>query len=370
MIGARQETFINETTVNEISSVEGIKDVLPSLQTSSSENTSETISGPGGRTFTISRPLYTISGVYLNASLIDTYQILPTNITAGRNLLEGDSEVLVMSQNLTDYFGVEVGDQVQINGESFMVVGIFDQAGGAQTETRTVYMNISDAQRVTDNIGNVSSLDIYAQDTSYVDGIAEAIEVTYSDLQVTTYKDRLSQLQNMQTTYEQTLTNAQSTLSQTQTIATQEIIVAVAATSLIILFVMLYTVRERTKEIGTLKAIGFSNWSVMSQFMLEGVSMSLMAAVVGIGIAVIGAPIFTSFLLPSISSSITLGGRGMPGGQTLVSGVPLQSTVAATPDLTLMLLMLGAAALLGAIGALYPAWRASKTSPMEALRHE
>jgi putative ABC transport system permease protein len=370
MIGARRETFINETTVNEISCVEGIEDVLPSLQTSSSENTSETITGPGGRAFTISRPLYTISGVHLNASLIGTYQILPTNITAGRNLLEGDSEVLVMSQNLTDYFGVEVGDQVQINGESFMVVGIFDQAGGAQTETRTVYMNISDAQRVTDNIGNVSSLDIYAQDTSYVDGIAEAIEVTYSDLQVTTYKDRLSQLQNMQTTYEQTLTNAQSTLSQTQAIAMQEIIVAVAATSLIILFVMLYTVRERTKEIGTLKAIGFSNWSVMSQFMLEGVSMSLMAAVVGIGIAVIGAPIFTSFLLPSISSSITLGGRGMLGGQTLVSGVPLQSTVAATPDLTLMLLMLGAAALLGALGALYPAWRASKTSPMEALRHE
>jgi putative ABC transport system permease protein len=176
--------------------------------------------------------------------------------------------------------------------------------------------------------------------------------------------------------YEQTVANAQSTLSQTQAIATQEIIVAVAATSLIVLFVMLYTVRERTKEIGTLKAIGFSNWSVMSQFVLEGVSMSLMAAVVGIGIAVIGAPIFTSFLLPSISSSITLGTRGnqtfslAPGSQDFVSGIPLQSTTAAIPDLSLILLMLGAATLLGALGALYPAWRAAKTSPMEALRHE
>jgi putative ABC transport system permease protein len=370
MIGARQETFINETTVNEISSIEGIKDVLPSLQASSSENTSETISGPGGRTFTISRPLYTISGVYLNASLIDTYKILPTNITAGRNLLEGDSGVLVMSQNLTDYFGVEIGHQVQINAESFTIVGTCDETGAGQAETRMVYMNISDAQRVTDNMGNVSDLDIYAQDTSYVDGIAEAIEVTYSELQITTYKDRLIQLQNIETMYEQTLTNAQSTLVQTQTIATQEIIIAVAATSLIILFVMLYTVRERTKEIGTLKAIGFSNWNVMSQFVLEGVSMSLVAAAVGIGIAVIGAPVFTSLLLPSISSSVTLGGRGMPGGQSFVSSVPVQSTATAPPDLTLMLLMLGVAALLGALGALYPAWRAAKTSPMEALRHE
>jgi len=46
------------------------------------------------------------------------------------------------------------------------------------------------------------------------------------------------------------------------------------ATSLIVLFLMLYTVRERTKEIGTLKAIGFSNGNVMSQFMLEGVLLS------------------------------------------------------------------------------------------------
>ena len=59
--------------------------------------------------------------------------------------------------------------------------------------------------------------------------------------------------------------------------AVQEIIIAVAATSLIVLVVMLYTVRERTKEIGTLKAIGFSNLNIMSQFMVEGVILSLIA---------------------------------------------------------------------------------------------
>ena len=53
-------------------------------------------------------------------------------------------------------------------------------------------------------------------------------------------------------------------LNSTNATAVEEIIVVVAATSLIVLFVMLYTVRERTKEIGTLKAIGFSNSTVMS----------------------------------------------------------------------------------------------------------
>ena len=370
------QVFINETVVEEIRSIEGVKDVVPFLEASSNETTSESISGPGGRNLTISRPLYTIAGVSLNSDLTGNYSILPSNVTGGRNLREGDSGYVVIDSNLTDYFGVTIDGEVEINGESFTVIGICEQTVQGRIEARSVYMNISDAQRVTGFTGNVSRLDVYAEDMSDVDGIAEIIETAYSDIRVTTYNDRLSQLQNMQTMYEQTVASAQSTLIQTQAIATQEIIVAVAATSLIVLFVMLYTVRERTKEIGTLKAIGFSNWSVMSQFVLEGVSMSLMAAVVGIGIAVIGAPIFTSFLLPSISSSITSGARGnqtfslAPGSQNFVSGMPLQSTTAAIPDLATILLMLGAATLLGALGALYPAWRAAKTSPMEALRHE
>ena len=74
----------------------------------------------------------------------------------------------------------------------------------------------------------------------------------------------------------------------------------VLATSLIVLFVMLYTVKERTKEIGTLKAIGFSNSTVMSQFMLEGILLSMIAGVVGIAIGSIAAPTIASLLLPSV----------------------------------------------------------------------
>ena len=367
--GSEQEVFLNETAVDEIRSIDGVKDVVPLLETSSNETTSETINGPGGRSFTISRPLYTITGVCLNSSFIDNYSILPTNITAGRNLREGDSGVLLMSSNLTYYFAVGVGGKVEINGESYTVVGIYEQAGQGLFETRTVYMNISDAQTATGNTGNVSMLDVYAKDTSDVDGIAEVIQVAYSELQVTTYKDRLSQVQNMQTTYNETITNAQSTLSQTQTIATQEIVIVVVATSLIVLFVMLYTVRERTKEIGTLKAIGFSNWNVMSQFMLEGMLMSLVAGVVGIAIGSVGAPLLSGLLLPSINpfgSSGRFQGTFSPAN----SGILGVGAATAVPDPQLMLLALGAAVLLGALGSLYPAWRASRTRPAEAMRYE
>jgi putative ABC transport system permease protein len=363
------EVFINETVGDEIRSVDGVKDVVPFLVKSSEENTSETISTPRGD-FTVSRPLYTITGVCLNSSFIDDYSMLPTNITAGRNLREGDSGVLVMSLNLTDYFGVGVDGNVEVNGESFTVVGVYNSTGQGFTGTRTVYMNLSAAQTVTGEIGNVSRFDVYAKDASYVDGIAEVIRAAYSNLYVTTYKDRLTSLENMQATYTETLSNAQSTLSQTQTVATQEIIVAVAATSLIVLFVMLYTVRERTKEIGTLKAIGFSSWNVMSQFLLEGILISLMAAVVGIAIGSIGAPILSSLLLPQINLFGGSSGRFQPRFGSANSGMTGSQAASATLDPQLMLLAFGAALLLGALGSLYPAWRAARIRPAEAMRYE
>jgi len=363
-----EEVFVNETIIDEIRTIEGVKDVVPFIETSSEETTSETISTPRGD-FTISRPLYTITGVSLNSSFIDNYSILPTNITAGRNLDTGDSGVVLMSSNLTDYLEVGVGDEVEIYGEYFTVIGIYEQTGQVRIETRTVQMNITDAQTITGNTGNVSRLDVYAEDASYVDEIAEVIKTAYSDLYVTTYKDRLESLQNMQEMYETTLENAESTLSQTQTVATQEIIIAVAATSLIVLFVMLYTVRERTKEIGTLKAIGFSNWNVMSQFMLEGIVISLIAGVVGIAIGSVGAPVLSSLLLPHISMFGTQGRTGFFQGFGNPEAIGSQVTTVA-PDPQLTLLAFGATVLLGALGSLYPAWRASRTSPMEALRYE
>jgi putative ABC transport system permease protein len=138
---------------------------------------------------------------------------------------------------------------------------------------------------------------------------------------------------------------------------------------------MLYTVRERTKEIGTLKAIGFSNWNVMSQFMLEGMLLSLVAGVVGIAIGTVGAPLLSGILLPQISPFGSRGNsqfsRGFENAGNFGNfGILGASTVTVTPSLETMLIAIGAAVLLGALGSLYPAWRASRTRPAEAMRYE
>jgi putative ABC transport system permease protein len=365
---------MNESVVGNISSIAGVEDVVPFLVKSSSETTEETVTTPRGD-FTVSKPLYTITGVCLNSSLINEYSPLPTNITAGRNLREGDSGALLMSLNLTEYYGVGVGSEVEVNGTSFGVIGIYDQAGQGFTGTRGVYMNLTDAQTITNEMGNVSRLDVYADNVSCVDAINTQIQTMYAteinsrEIYVQTYADRLANLQSQQTRYTELVNNAESTVAQTQSVATQEIIVALAATSLIVLFVMLYTVRERTKEIGTLKAIGFSSWNVMSQFLLEGVMLSLAAGVVGIGIGAVGAPILSGILLPTVNP---FGSRGIGFQSVGVSaGVSLGSSATSTVVTpTIMLLALGAAVLLGAVGSLYPAWRASRTRPAEAMRYE
>jgi putative ABC transport system permease protein len=351
---------MNESQYTGMSSIPGVSAVVPIL--TKSEGTIQQISFYG-RTFDRLVPQYVIEGVPLNSSLIDNYTILPSSIVSGTNLQGGESGVVLLSENNTAYFNVGVGDNVTILGSSFKVVGVWGGTSVAGSSALTLYMGLSDAQRITSNVGNITSLEVFANSTSYVTQLANAISSVYPELTVTTAQETLSRLQSMETQYTTMMQNAEAVVSQTQTTAIEEIAVAVAATCLIVFVVMLYTVRERTREIGILKAVGFSNGSIMSQFMLEGVMMSLIAGVVGLVIGWFGAPYLSFLLLPHVGLGSAFGFSRM--GTFTGTYLP---TVTISPEL--MLLTFGAAALLGALGSLYPAWRASRTSPMEALRYE
>jgi ABC-type antimicrobial peptide transport system permease subunit len=352
-------TAMNETLYTDInsSSIDGVAAVVPSLQVS--QGTNQTVE-MFGRSFTRLVPDYVIEGIPLTSDFVDNYPILPTNITAGRNLQAGDSGVVLLSENNTAFFDAEVGDTIEILDETFEVIGVYGASG--VEDITTLYMNLSDVQSLTNNDGYITTVTVFADSSDVVTEVASAISALHPELSVTTGQQRLDQLEALKTNYETALENAESTLAQTQSVAVQEIIVAVAATSLIVLFVMLYTVRERTKEIGTLKAIGFSNWTVMSQFMLEGVLLSLVAGVVGIAIASVAAPALSGLLLPAVSQGTF--GRDL----TSMANSATTASITLTPEL--ISIALGAAVLLGALGSLYPAWRASRTRPAEAMRYE
>jgi putative ABC transport system permease protein len=109
-----------------------------------------------------------------------------------------------------------------------------------------------------------------------------------------------------------------------------------------IMNIMLVSVTERTREIGVRKAIGARRGSIRLQFLIEALTVTVLAGVLGIG-----AGVGISALVGTVQSS-------------LVPEVSL-STVA---------IAFGVSVLVGVIFGLYPAWRASLLSPVEALRYE
>ena len=215
--GGGGNTAMNETFYSDINStIDDIAAVAPTLQVS--EGTNQTME-MFGRSFTRLVVDYVIEGLPLTSDLVDNYPILPTNITAGRNLQAGDSGVVLLSENNSAFFGAGVGDTVEILGESFEVIGIHGSTG--VEDVTTLYMNLSDVQSLTSNTGYITSLTVFADSSDVVSDVASAISALHPELSVTTGQQRLDQLEALKTNYETALENAESTLAQTQSVAVQ-----------------------------------------------------------------------------------------------------------------------------------------------------
>ena len=184
-----QANPMNESLYSDINtSISGVAAVEPILQASEGNNVTRNLDFNGySRTITTLDVTYTIEGVPLTASLVDNYPILPTNITAGSNLQAGDSGDVLLSENNSAYFGAGVGDSVTILGQSFTVVGIYSPSSVA--DTQTLYMNLSDAQAITNNTGYITSLTVFAQNSGDVSSVASAISALHPELTVTTAQD-------------------------------------------------------------------------------------------------------------------------------------------------------------------------------------
>lgn len=149
---------------------------------------------------------------------------------------------------------------------------------------------------------------------------------------------------------------------------------AVAGTSVIVAFVgimttMLTSVLERTTEIGVLKALGASSRSIMLAFIAEASVTGLIGGIVGAGV---GAGL--SFVVISyLSGSLNVGGLGLGargGVGRAVASPAASSTLTITPAITpeLVAIAVVIALAVGTVGGILPAWRASRLTPVEALR--
>jgi putative ABC transport system permease protein len=208
-----------------------------------------------------------------------------------------------------------------------------------------VYIPLSQAQSFfgTDECDTII-VKLKTSDQATVDNVTKTIEDYFSEVSVTSATAVLG-----------TLSSVFSTINL--------FLGGIAAISLLvagigIMNIMIVSLIERTREIGILKALGMKSRTVLFIFLCESVIIGLIGAVIGIvagwGLANVVAFVFS--------------GGGFVGNQTGIGGGGLRITPVLTPTVLVGALAFGVG--VSVIFALYPAWRASKLKPVEALRYE
>lgn len=319
--GMGSQQLINESYVSQIQQISGVNNAVGVLRTMTdmSNSTSNSTDTDGGNF----RSMTTLIGIDSNAISMDDIVI-----TNGSVYSNGENEVII-GTTAAERSNKTIGDTISISNQTFEIVGIYE-TGNFQDDSGIV-MSLDTLQNITNNTGEVSLILVKADNGTDATELSSTIEDKFSD-ELTT-STSLSGMERMNQGLDVINTGAWAIS-----------LVAILVGGIVVVITMLKAVSERTREIGVLRAIGWTKKRIMKMIIGESLLLSLIATVVGIVVGVgIVEILSTTQLMPGI----------MPSFSAL-----------------LFLKGIGVALLLGILGGIYPAYRASKLKPTEALRYE
>ncbi len=301
----------------------------------------------------------TISGV--NPDYLEFSNIL---LSSGEAFTEDDVDNKAMvcilgSKIAQDLFGDEdgVGQKVRINGRSLEVLGVLesDGKGSWTTADRQLLLPITSVMyRINPQYSIkgehlVNMIGLQAADADEVDEAVEQVTAFLRERHDIGPGDDDDFTVNVLQDYMDMMTNTNDTLN---ILLRWMAILALLIAGIGIMNIMLVSVTERTREIGIRKAVGAKRHHILVQFLLEATTISLLGGIIGIGAGYLAA-------------EYAFGGLkvNQMGGMQQVSIEPIVSA-----DIVLWSFLV--AIVVGIIAGTYPAIRASRLNPIEALRYE
>jgi ABC-type antimicrobial peptide transport system permease subunit len=355
-----------EREANGVASIDGVEDVAPALTldsvTVSGKVPDEAASGEpqlqlGGPPESIDFEQSSVTGV--DVSSPELALVTPDRITDGRYLRSGESHGAIVTAQYADQNGIAVGDKVDVGGEKFEVVGL--ASAGLGGESSDIYVQLSELQRLSDREGRANVLRVRAEHSGQVASVAAAIEDDFKGSSVTTAQDLADQVTG-------SLSDAQDLSG---TLGTALALVALLGAILIASLLTLSSVAKRTRELGTLKAIGWRGRQVVRQVAGESLAQGILGGAVGAALG-IGAAALIGAVGISLDASVATAESGPvlrgPGAAAEAAGATTEVVLGAPVDPGLVLLAVGLAALGGLIAGAAGAARAARLRPAEALR--
>jgi ABC-type antimicrobial peptide transport system permease subunit len=242
-------------------------------------------------------------------------------------MLTGNRQIL-LGRLMAETLKKGVGEMIEISGRRYKVVGLYEsnigweQTGGVVT--------LRDAQNFVGRPRQVSMIAVKVRDADRAQEVLENINTRYPGVYAA-----------LSAEFAQEMPDIKSSNAMLDGIS----LIAIAAGGLSVLNTMLMSVFERTREIGVLRALGWRRESVLAMILREAVLLGLLGGAAGIVLA------FISIELMKLNAA-------------------LGSWVEPVWSLYIFARAFLLSIFLGAIGGLYPAFRATRLSPVEALRYE
>ena len=263
-------------------------------------------------------------------------------ISEGRFILPIDldynSKVVVLGNDIAKTLFKDknpIGEYININSIPHKVIGVMEKSENAMMTSMgdSIFVPITSGQRLLKNTG-VEAMYISAkssEDTQYiVDKTEDKLYDIFGD------KDLYSVFN------QQAILDTMQSIQGTMTIVLGSIAgISLVVAGIGIMNIMLVSVTERTKEIGIRKALGAKRKTILIQFLIESIIVSLLGGILGAGIGIIGAKIIYSIM--GISGAISWSVVGIALGFSIFVGV---------------------------VFGILPANKASKLQPIQALRSE